>query len=209
MPSNPPQTHSIKASAFGAGHRCCFVSRYSKPRLSWLSNIMVALFSFVALLLLALLARTSPAPVELAARGRVYSHPQRAQYGVSASHDVTRFVVKYANARRWEPSTAVSLSQGPGLLQQVSTPSSHLVRPSLMSPICRTSPLPAPSPTQIPHLRTAFIWLSMFLTPSVPVATLLLSSGPFSTSLPLVTHIHFPQDSWWIIHERFCERPFD
>jgi len=80
---------------------------------------MVALLSFVTLFLSVLLAHTSPVPVELAARGPVYSHAQRAQYGVSVRSDVTRFVVKYANAERWKPSTAVSISQGASLLQQV------------------------------------------------------------------------------------------
>ncbi|KAF9652913.1 alpha/beta-hydrolase [Thelephora ganbajun] len=79
---------------------------------------MVALLSFVALLLPALLVRTCPVSIGLTTKGRVYSQAQRAQYGVLVRSDVTRFVVKYANARRWEPSTAVSISQGTSLLQR-------------------------------------------------------------------------------------------
>ena len=80
---------------------------------------MVALLSLAALFLPALLARTSPVSVELAARDQVFDHAQRAQYGVSVRSDVSRFVVKYANAQRWKPSTAVSVSQGASLLQRV------------------------------------------------------------------------------------------
>lgn len=106
---------------------------------------MVALLFFLPLLFLALLARTSPVPVELAARGQVYSQAQRAQYGVSVGGDVTRFVVKYANAQRWKQSTAVSISQGASLLQKVPAFSSHLVRSSPMSPVYRTFLPLAPS----------------------------------------------------------------
>jgi carboxylesterase type B len=42
-------------------------------------------------------------------------------YGVPVGNDVTRFVVKYANAQRWKQSEAVSISQAASLFQQVST----------------------------------------------------------------------------------------
>ena len=142
---------------------------------------MVALLSFVALLLPVLLARTSPVPAELAARGQVYSHAQRAQYGVPIGSDVTRFVVKYANAQRWKPSTVASISLGVSLLQQVPIFSSYLVGSSLTSLVYRTSLLLALSPAQVQRPRIAFIWLFMFPTPSVLVATLPLSFGSFST----------------------------
>lgn len=191
IPPTPPQIHSIKAPGFGAGHRCCSVSQHPKCRLPWLDSIMVALLSFVALLLLALLGHTSPVPVELSARGPVYCHTERAQYGVPVRNDVTRFVIKYADAQRWKPSTPVSVSQGLGLLQQVPTSSSYLVKPSLTSPICRTFPLLARSPAQVPRPRTAFIWLFMFPTPSAPVATLPLSSGSSSAPLSPATRSFF------------------
>jgi len=152
---------------------------------------MVALLSFVALLLPILLARTSPVPVELASRDQVYSQAQRAQYGVSVRSDVTRFVVKYANAQRWKPSTAVSISQGASLLQKVPTFSSYLVSPSLTSPIYRTFLPPAPSPVQVPRLRTAFTWFFTFPTPSVLVATLPLSSGSVTAPLSLITRAQY------------------
>lgn len=61
----------------------------------------------------------------------------------------------------------------------------------LTSPIYRASPLLAPSPAQVLHPRTAFIWLFMSPTPSVPVATLPPSFGSFPTSLCFVTSAHF------------------
>ena len=80
---------------------------------------MVALLSLAVLLLSAVLARSSPVGFKLAARGPVYNHDQRADCGFPVRSDVTRFVVKYANAQRWKPSTPVSISQGVSLLQQV------------------------------------------------------------------------------------------
>lgn len=97
---------------------------------------MVALLSFVALFLPIILARTSPIAVQLAARSPVYSYAQRAPYGVSVRSDVTRFVVKYANAHRWKPSTPVSISQGPGLLQQNLPPACAQSGSSYMSEDC-------------------------------------------------------------------------
>ncbi|KAF9792839.1 alpha/beta-hydrolase [Thelephora terrestris] len=79
---------------------------------------MVALLSFIVLLLPVFLARSSPIVADLAARSPVYNHDQRAHCGFSVREDVTRFVVKYANAQRWKPSTPVSISQGASLLQQ-------------------------------------------------------------------------------------------
>ena len=148
---------------------------------------MVALLSFVALLLPALLARTSPVPVEFAAGGQVYSHAQRAQYGVPVGSDVTRFVVKYANAQRWKPSTVASISLGVSLFQQVPIFSSYFVGPSLTSLVCRTSLPLALSLVQVRRPRIAFIWLFMFPTPSAPVAMLPLSFGSFSTGPSPVT----------------------
>jgi hypothetical protein len=88
---------------------------------------MVALFYLAVLLLSGLLARSSPVAIELAARGPVYNHDQRVHWGFSVQNDVTRFVVKYANAQRWKPSTPISISQGTSLLQQVNTFPSYLV----------------------------------------------------------------------------------
>jgi hypothetical protein len=85
------------------------------------NSIMVALLSFIVLLLPVFLARSSPIVADLAARSPVYNHDQRAHCGFSVREDVTRFVVKYANAQRWKPSTPVSISQGASLLQQVYT----------------------------------------------------------------------------------------
>lgn len=166
---------------------------------------MVTLLSFLVLFLLALSARASPVST---ARSRVYSHAQRSTYGVSVGGDVTRFVVKYANAQRWKPSTVVSISQAMSLLQQVSAFPSYPARPLLTSSIYRTFLLLAPSPTQLQRLRTAFIWLSTFPTPSVLTVTLPLSSGPFTAHcllLHLFTIFAF-QDSWWIIYKWFCKR---
>lgn len=144
---------------------------------------MVALLSFVALLLPALLACASPVPVEFTARSQTYSYAQRATYGVSVGNDVTRFVVKYANAQRWKQSTAVPISQAASLLQQVRQFSFHFVGPSLTSPIYRTFPRLVPSPVQVQRPRTVFIWLFTFQTPSVLAVTLPLSSGLFTASL--------------------------
>ena len=112
---------------------------------------MVVFLSFVALLLLALLARTSPVPVELVARGPVYSNAERAQYGVPVRNDVTRFVVKYATARRWEPSTVVSILQGVSLLQQVPTSSSYPVNPRSQTQSIGPSP------------RLSPVWLKFYI----------------------------------------------
>jgi len=150
---------------------------------------MVALLSFLVLLLPALLACTSPVPVQPAARSRVCSRAQRAMYGVSVGSDVTRFVVRYANTQRWKQSTAVSISQGASLLQKVPAFSSYIARPPLTSLIYRTSLLLVPSTAQVQRLRTAFIWLSTFPTPSVLVATLPLSSGLSTAPLSLITRV--------------------
>ena len=151
---------------------------------------MVALLSFVALLLSALLARTSPVPAELAARGPTYSYAQRVQYGVAVSSDVTRFEVKYANAGRWRPSTPVSISQGASLLQQVPILSSYPTKVSLTSLTYRIFLLLVPNPAQAPRPRTAFIWLFMSPIPSALVATPPLSSGPYPPHCPLFSHAY-------------------
>lgn len=141
---------------------------------------MVALLSFVTLLLPVLLTRCSPVPVELPPRGPVYDHSQRSHCGVAVRSDVTRFVVKYANAQRWKPSTPVSISQGASLLQQVSPFPSCLVSAPLTGSTYRTFLPLAPSLAQVPCPRTAFLWLFMFPTPSDMVATLPPSSGELS-----------------------------
>lgn len=106
---------------------------------------MATLLSFVLFFLLVLLVRSSPVTIELATRGPVYNHDQRAHCGFPIRSDVTRFVVKYANAQRWKPSTPVSISQGASLLQQVHTLSSYFVWMSLISGVYRTSLLLAPN----------------------------------------------------------------
>lgn len=106
---------------------------------------MVALLSLLVLFLSALLARSSPIPTELTARGPVYNHDQRAHCGLPVRSDVTRFVVKYANAERWKPSTPVSILQGASLLQQVYTFCSNLVWMQLTSRVYRISLLHAPN----------------------------------------------------------------
>jgi len=173
-----------------------FISQLQKLLLPRPSSIMVALLFFLALLLPALLARTYPVSVKPATRGRAYS-----QYGVPIGGDVTRFVVKYANAQRWEQSTAVPISQVASLFQQVPTFSSYLIRPSLTSPIYRTFLLLAPSPAQPQRLRTAFIWLFTFPTPSVLAATLPLSSGSFTVLLSFITRVHcFCLSGFMVVH---------
>lgn len=141
------------------------------------NSIMVALLSFIVLILPVLLARSSPIAPELATRSSVYNHDQRAHCGFSVRDDVTRFVVKYANAQRWEPSTPVSILQGASLLQQVCTCSSYLVLALLMVSIYRISLPLALSLAQVPPPRTAFIWSFMFQTLSGLVATPPPSSG--------------------------------
>jgi len=150
---------------------------------------MVALLSFLILLLPALLARASPVSVQPAARSRVYSRAQRAIYGVSVGSDVTRFVVRYANSQRWKQSTAVSISQGASLLQKVPAFSSYLTRPPLTSPIYRSFLLLAPNTAQIQRPRTAFTWSFTFPTPSVLAATLPLSSGLSTAPLSLIARV--------------------
>ena len=83
------------------------------------NSTMVALLSFLILLLPVLLVRSSPIAAELTSRSPFFDNDQRAHCGVSVGSDVTRFVVKYANAQRWKPSTPVSIAQGASLLQQV------------------------------------------------------------------------------------------
>jgi len=148
---------------------------------------MVALLSFLVLLLPALLACTSPVSVQPAASDRVYSRAQREIYGVSVGSGVTRFVCRYANAKRWKQSTAVSISQGISLLQKVPAFSSYIARPPLTSLIHRNFLPLAPSTAQVQRPRTAFIWLSTFQTPSVLAATLPLTSGLSTAPLSFIT----------------------
>ena len=114
-----------------------------------LNSIMVALLSFVALLLPVLLARTSPVPAELGARDQVFGQTQRIQFGVPVGSDVTRFVVKYATAQRWKQSTVASISQGASLLQKVTY---ILFLPRQVS---LTVPSVGPSPC-LPSVRLKF-----------------------------------------------------
>ena len=143
---------------------------------------MVALLSFVALLLPVLLARTSPV---LTARSQVQCQAQRTEHGVSVGNDVTRFVFKYADAQRWKQSTPMCISEV--VFQQVL--SSYFPTRSSTNPLYRTFLQPAPSPAQVRYLRTASIAFCMFRTPFVLEATLPLSSGSFSTSFSLITPI--------------------
>ena len=69
------------------------------------NSIMLALFSFVVLLLSALSVHTFPVSLP---GSRVYID---ATYGVPVGDGVTRFVVKYANSQRWKPSTPVAVQQ--------------------------------------------------------------------------------------------------
>jgi len=171
---------------------------------------MVALPSFLALLFSALLVRTSPVSFEFDARSQVYSHYWREKFGVSVGSDVTRFVVKYANAQRWKQSTAVGISEILNLHQQVPTFPSYFVRPSSTNPIYRTFLPLAPIPAQVQRLRTAFISSCTFRTPLDLAVTLPLSYGSLSTSSSLVASAQRPfQDSWWIIHKRFRERSYN
>lgn len=105
---------------------------------------MVTLLSLLLFFLTALLARGFPVATKLAARGPFYSHDQRARWGSPVRSDVTRFVVKYANAQRWKPSTVVSILQGTSLLQQVYILFLPRLLPS-MNRGYRTSLLLAPS----------------------------------------------------------------
>lgn len=83
---------------------------------------MLALFSFVVLLLSALSAHTFPVPVELSTGSQVDGYAQWLTYGVPVGNDVTRFVVKYADAQRWKPSNPVAIKDILSLFLKVPTP---------------------------------------------------------------------------------------
>lgn len=123
------------------------------------NSIMVTLLSFVVLLIPVLLARSSPIAVELAPRSPFFDYDQRTHCGVSVGSDVTRFVVKYANAQRWKPSTPVSISQGASLLRQDLPPACPQAGSGSMSEDCLYMVVYVPNSISAGNNAPTLLWI--------------------------------------------------